>query len=137
MKCNEVNGDIYKSDEIKATVTLYKSTCKLHIQGPESEKWLSTFLKLCTEIEQTEVKSVYSDALCSTPRHGSITVNSDMLCSPPRHGSITVNSDVLCSTPRHRSFTPEMIDLSLIETTSEIVMLRNENKFLKKRSFSL
>ena len=86
VKCDAINGDIYKASDLQATVTLYKSNCKVHVQGTESEKWLNSFLKLCVEIGQTEMKLLYGGEQCSTPRQ--------------------------------RSFTPENIDLSLIEATS-------------------
>ena len=101
IRSDATNGNIFKSSDFQVTVTLYKSTNKIHVQGKESAKWLSVFLPLCDDIENTDLKTVYTTQ-CSTP----ITGNN-------------INLSIL--------------DASLIESTSEIVLLKNQINKLQQQ----
>ena len=106
IKSDEQNGSIFKSNDFNVTVTVYKTTHKVHIQGQDAGEWLSVFLRLCEEVEQTDVKMVYQEAHCSTPKTHYFSMS---------------------------SFDSSIIDASLIESSSEIVLLKDEISKLRQQ----
>jgi hypothetical protein len=63
------NGLIYKSmDTVSATVTLYITTGKIHVQGPGYTDWVNYFINTCQQMgESTSLKLITSQPRASTP----------------------------------------------------------------------
>ena len=59
------NGVIYKSECGKLTVTLYKSTNVLHLQGSLSHKWCAKFV---SDLKQLNVDGASNDSSLTDPK---------------------------------------------------------------------
>ena len=55
VKMGRQNGEIYKTDDKKVTVTLYKTTCLIHVQGSAYTEWTKTFVELYPSIAECAV----------------------------------------------------------------------------------
>ncbi|KAK3100681.1 hypothetical protein FSP39_023735 [Pinctada imbricata] len=90
-RTDQKNGEIYKNDEGSITVTLYRTTNTIHVQGQGHKSWTQEFIKRLTDDDgphstghEINVDSLTEPKYTSTPRNkqstrGSINDFSDSI----------------------------------------------------------
>ena len=109
------HGSIYKTPDRKTTVTMYKSTSCMHVQGSNYWLWTKEFVKsIKSKLEDRSQNSALEDSCAYNPPQ--------MTSTPKRNDQETSTRNHSC---RHASEFDSSMSDSLLVLVDEIALLRN------------